>query len=99
MGHAKQRGPDFGSNDNFSTPGTTSDNSPVWEKYEWDRIPDQFKEHWMVMGWDETMRNAGGKSSTDNMSWSELSRDQQNSATALGTPKIDGTIPYQSRSS
>ena len=98
MGHAKQRGPEFGSNDNFSTPGTTSDNSPVWEKYEWDRIPNQFKEHWMVMGWDEPMWNAGtsgGKPSTDNMSWSALSRDQQNSATALGytQDRWDNSIP------
>ena len=95
MGHAKQRGPEFGSNDNFSTPGTTSDNSPVWEKYEWDRIPNQFKEHWMVMGWDEAMWNAGGKASTDNMSWSELSKDQQNSATALGytQDRWDNSIP------
>jgi hypothetical protein len=95
MGHAKQGGPDFGSHDNFSTPGTTSDNSPVWEKYEWDRIPNHFKEHWMVMGWDEAMWNAGGKASTDNMSWSELSGDQKNSATALGytQDRWDNSIP------
>jgi hypothetical protein len=95
MGHAKQGAPAFGSGDDFPTPGTTSDNAPVWEKYEWDRIPNQFKEHWMVMGWDEAMWNAGGKASTDNMSWSELSRDQQNSATALGytQDRWDNSIP------
>jgi hypothetical protein len=81
--------------DNFYTPGTTSNNSPVWDKYEWDRIPDTFKEHWMVMGWDESMWNTGGKASTDNMSWSELSGDQQSSATALGytQDRWDNSVP------
>ena len=49
----------------------------------------------MVMGWDEAMWNTGGKASTDNMSWSELSGDQKNSATALGytQDRWDNSIP------
>jgi hypothetical protein len=49
----------------------------------------------MVMGWNEAMWNAGEKASTDNMSWSELSGDQQNSATALGYTQDtwDNSIP------
>jgi hypothetical protein len=70
--------------------GAVSDNvaTDVWETYDWQCIPFQFKLHWEVLGYSE--RNWGSKPTGANpppiesLGWMNLHGPQQASASALG---------------
>eukprot|EP00960_Hanusia_phi_P051453 760812-Hanusia_phi.AAC.8 len=56
-----------------------------WDVYDWDSLPQGYKQHWEVLGFNRASWNGNiPEPRTTSMRWSELSAAERNSASALG---------------